>query len=49
MLILGMPDEVVRKLEHADAERPNVVDAHVRNEELFTPLEQEEGSVAVST
>ncbi len=44
-----VPDVVVRELDHADVERPVVVDVHVRNEEIFIPLEQEEGSVAVST
>jgi hypothetical protein len=35
MLILGIPNVVVRKLVHVDVERPIVVDVHVRNEEFM--------------
>ena len=47
MTIVGVPNVVARKLVHVDAERPIVVDVHVRNEEIFTPLEQEESPVAI--
>lgn len=35
MLILGVPDVVVRKLVHVDVEGPVVVLVHVRNKEFM--------------
>jgi len=49
MPIPGTPNVAARKLVHADVERPIVADAHVRNKEIFTPLEQEECPIPFGT
>ena len=43
----GVPDAVVREAAHVHPEPANVVEAHVRNEELIADFEQEEGPVTI--